>query len=218
MVTCLFVAAQVPLSPQFGAGGPAVIYERLASLCALGHHVHLWHYAYPDARRAFDEFVAQDPAAWTRVVAMCDSVTLTTFPARASLSARVANRLRNTWSYTFVENPLFRSVGAGTLRGLMRRVRPDVVWAETFGPAQIALLQSTRPVVYSHHDWLYRVRAIGRAVRPDERQQRIEEQVARAATVVVSGSAVERTQLERLGCRQVAYIPPSYEQIGRAHV
>jgi glycosyltransferase involved in cell wall biosynthesis len=210
---CLFIVAQYPISPNYQGGGSATFYERLSSLRALGHQMHLWHYAYPKQRRAFNTFVQTDAEIYRRVQQMCESIQLTTFPAKAGLVDRVRARLGDWTSGTYVENPLFRTLALRQLQERIDSVNPQFIWAHHFGPARIATLQEGRPVIYSHHDWLYKVRALASAGPVNARMQRQEEDVARAADGVVSGSFSECQQLRSLGCRDVAYIPVAYDRV-----
>lgn len=208
---CIFIVAQYPISPNFRGGGSATFYERLSSLWALGHEIHLWHYAYPAQRQVFDEFVRNDESTYRHVQRMCASITLTTLPAQPGLVHRLTGRAFDWAHGTRVENPLLRTVALQQLERHIRRVDPDFIWAHHFGPARVATLQLTRPVIYSHHDWLFRVKALasGGAENPVLRKQ--EEDVARSAAAVVSGSLSECRQLRAIGCRAVAYIPVAYE-------
>ncbi len=210
---CLFIVAQYPISPNFRGGGSATFYERLSSLSALGHEIHLWHYAYPKQRAAFDAFVQTDADTYRRVREMCASVQLTTLPETPRFLDRVRARIDDWTTGTYVENPVFRTVALKQLRQTLDRVDPAFIWTQHFGPARLATLQRSRPVVYSHHDWLYRVRAIGQQGDENARMRRQEEDVALAAAGVVSGSFTECQQLRDLGCKVVTYIPVSYEPV-----
>lgn len=210
---CIFIVAQHPISPNFRGGGSATYYERLNSLSALGHEIHLWHYAYPAQRRDFDAFVETDADTYRRVRQMCESVHLTTFPETAGLADRVKAHVGNWTSRTYVENPLFRTVALKQLKRFIAQVDPHFIWAHHLGPARIATLQQKRPVIYSHHDWLYRVRALARGAAESQRMRTQEEDLARAAAGIVSGSFTECKQLRDIGCKSVSYIPVTYEPV-----
>lgn len=208
---CLYIVAQHPISPNFRGGGSAIFYDQLRAISALGHDVHLWHQADAQARSAFDEFVAGDVDTYDDVKAMCRSVTLTEMPTSMGVMARLRAKVLDSLHGERIDNPYFRTVAFGELQGLLRRVRPDFIWAQHLGPAQCAVLQSAIPVIYTHHDWLYKVKALAQDRAPDERRRKIEERVAKSAAVVVSGSATECAQLRRLGCAAVEYIPVAYD-------
>ncbi|MQA28705.1 MAG: glycosyltransferase [Luteitalea sp.] len=210
---CLLIVAQYPISPNFRGGGSANFYEKLTALKSLGHQVHLWHYAYAEQRQIFDDFVRTDAETYHRVQQMCESVQLTTLPRAASILTRIQARIGDWATGTHVENPIFRTVALRHLTRSIKRINPAFIWAHHFGPARIATLQQQRPVVYTHHDWLYRVQALRQGRAEDPRMRRQEEDVARSAAAVVTGSLVEHQQLKDLGCRSVEYIPMAYEPV-----
>jgi glycosyltransferase involved in cell wall biosynthesis len=207
---CLYIVAQGPLSPKYRGGG-SIYYEQLASLASLGHEIHLWHYAYPDARREFDAFVASDADTYAAVQRMCKSITYTTLPLKPSLADRLTARTADWLTGESIRNPHFRTLGLRKLTRLIATLHPDFIWAQHFGPAQIAVLQSAVPVVYSHTDWLYKVKALAQGIDEDLEMRQMEERVARRAASVVSGSLVECQQLRTIGCRAVTYIPVAYD-------
>ncbi len=197
-----------PISPNYRGGGPAIYYEHLAALSELGHDLHLWHYAYPDTRKNFNQFVASDRTTWAEVEKRCGSMHFTTFSERQSMCDRMQNRIRGL---LLQKTPLPRTRCSAEIKQLIERHRPDFIWAQHFEPTLIAITQREVPVVYSHHDWLYRIKALRFGRLQDERMRRLEEKVARRVHSVVSGSATECAELRQLGCRQVHYIPVSYE-------
>jgi glycosyltransferase involved in cell wall biosynthesis len=210
---CLYVVSHHPISPHYRGGGSAIYYEQLASLAALGHEVHLWHYAYPASRAQYEAAVDADPDTAARVRSMCRSVTLTTFPDQVGLKDRVQARVQDIYRGARVPNPLFRTVAHRELRRLVEKISPDVIWAQHIGPGQLAVLQDHVPVVYTHHDWVSTVKALAAGRQPDPAERRHEERVATAATAVVSGSASECEGLRQIGCRHVSYIPLAYESV-----
>lgn len=212
---CLYIVAETPISPHCRGGGGAVCYEQLAAIHALGHEIALWHYAYRDVRPHFDEFVRGDESTWTTVRSMCSSVHLSNYDRMAGLSMRVRGKLANWRSRTRlrVNNPVLRLSAFDDMRRLLRDTDSDFIWAQHFGPAQVALLQSDVPVVYSHGDWLYRIKALAANTSQNDRLRANEEEVARRAAVVASGSAVECKELTALGCKEVHYLPVSFTPI-----
>jgi glycosyltransferase involved in cell wall biosynthesis len=77
----------------------------------------------------------------------------------------------------------------------------------------LAAQQNRVPVVYVHHDWLYRIKALRnhRAINPW--QQAVEEQLVRSVSAVVCGSKPECAEIAQAGGRQVYYLPVSYEPV-----
>jgi glycosyltransferase involved in cell wall biosynthesis len=203
----LYIVASDPISPHFRGGGSAIFYEQLASLAELGHEMHLWHYAYPDTRESFDRFNAGDGPTWKQVQQMCRSVHLHTFSPKQGLGDRVRNKV----GALFGQNPLPRRAAALELRRLIDRVQPDFIWAQHFEPALIASAQREVPVIYSHHDWLYRIKALRFQRAENTTLRALEEKVTRQVAAVVSGSFVECAELRALKCPEVHYIPVGYD-------
>lgn len=208
---CLFIVHRAPLSPRY-RGGSGVFYEQLASLAALGHDVDLWHYAKPKHRRLFDEVTSSDPEPWQDVQRWCSSLTMTTLPSDYSRVQRLKSRWLAWRSGERLAQPLLRVSLLPQLERLIDRLQPDIIWAQTFWAAQVALMQRQVPVVYSHLDWMYRVKKLRSGSSSVPQMRQIEERIARQATAVISGSQIEIEQLRRLRPDDgVFYIPVAYE-------
>lgn len=207
---CLYIVSRAPISPHYRGGSSAIYYEQLASLHALGHEIHLWHFAYSQERPNYNEFVAADPEIWAEVNGMCRSITLTTLPQRPNLNQRLQDRLAHLLARQPFVWPLLRTVAYHQLQRLLKQHRPDYIWAQHVWPAQVAVLQKQVPVIFSHHDWLFRIKALRSQRAESEAVRQAEERVALQAAAVTSGSQVECDQLRQLGCRRVAYIPIAY--------
>lgn len=205
----LYIAPDWPLSPNFRGGASAIYHEQFASLHALGHELHLWHFATERKRALFDEFVAGDAAVWSRVQSQSAGVTITTLPRRPSLADRLHHAIVNRLSADRYWPHLHDAAAA--LQRLLTAIEPDLIWAQHLQAAIVATSQTAVPVVYAHHDWLYRVKALRNEERENARLRRLEERVARQATAVTSGNASECRQLQALGARHVACIPVAYE-------
>jgi hypothetical protein len=190
-----------------------VFYEQLASIQELGHEVHLWHFADQNHRAQFDRVIADDPEPWVQVQSMCSSINLTALPADYSLGYRLKD-----WIYRRLPNPrvywpqsLF--ILLPQLKKLINEITPDVIWAQTFWSAEVCSLQKEVPYVYSHLDWYHRIKALRNKKAPNFRAKRVQERVARLARAVISGSQVEREQLQEIGCSNVFYIPIAYSPV-----
>lgn len=205
---CLYIVSRAPISPHYRGGSSAIYYEQLASLAELGHEIHLWHFAYESERQSYNQFVATDPEIWHNIQAMCRSVTLTTLPQQPTLWQKLQDR----WAHGG-HPPLWhglRTLARTQLKSLIAQIKPDFIWGQHLWPAQVAVMQRDIPVVFSHHDWLFRIKALRNRQAESQRMRYEEEQVALQATAITSGSQVECEQLQQLGCRHVTYIPIAY--------
>jgi glycosyltransferase involved in cell wall biosynthesis len=207
----IFIVSRRTISPNGKGGASAIHYEQLNALWELGHEIHLWHYCYPAQREEFDRYIEAEPGLWTEIESKCKSVTLTTLPDRPSFGNRLSNKVANLLSSEDVMNPLLRRVAFPVLKQLIREVEPDFIWSQHFGATQVASLQSKVPVVYSHHDWLHKIKKVHANGNGSSRLKDAEESVARKVKAVVSGSSVECEQLREIGCKNVAYIPVAYD-------
>jgi glycosyltransferase involved in cell wall biosynthesis len=206
----IFVVSRRTISPDGPGGASAIHYEQLNALAELGHEIHLWHYCYPQQREEFNRHIAAEPSLWAEIESKCKSITFTTLPDRPSFGNRLSNKIANWVSDDDVLNPLLRRVAFPVLKQLMRKIEPDFIWSQHFGATQVARLQKKVPVIYSHHDWLYRIKRVQANGNGSGRLRNAEEKVARKVAAVVSGSIVECEQLREIGCKNVAYIPVAY--------
>jgi glycosyltransferase involved in cell wall biosynthesis len=207
---CLYIVAHDPISPNYVGGASAMYYDQLLALSELGHEIHLWHFASGEARERFSRFVDGEPAVWETVKKRCQSIQLSSCRNGETLLGRGLARLR---SWLPPGLPVSRWSLYRELQQLIKRINPDVIWAQHFEPAMLAAQQTRVPVVYVHHDWLYRIKALRnhRAINP--RQQAVEERLVRSVSAVVSGSKPECKEISLAGGRNVHYIPVSFDLV-----
>lgn len=210
---CLYIAPQFPLSPDSAGGAGAIFYEQLVTLAALGQEIALWHISLPSHQPALQSFVQADSAHWQTVQACSRPVTFSVVPSQPSLALRLKNKWAAYWKGEWISWPYLAAFFEPLLKAQIAQFRPNYIWAQHFWAAQLATWQQAVPVIYSHHDWLFRVKALrsGRPENPTVRQT--EEKVARRAAVVVTGSTVECAELRQLGCQTVHYLPIAYEPV-----
>lgn len=101
---------------------------------------------------------------------------------------------------------------------LVKDLEPDLIWAEhRDAAASCILLDTSTRWVYSHHDFVHRLRQF-RHGRENARERwlqwtarRAEQQVIRNATVVVTGSSTEVQRLNDMGAKSARLVPVGYE-------
>jgi hypothetical protein len=98
-------------------------------------------------------------------------------------------------------------------------VQPDLIWAEHWRPAAVASYAGIDvPVIYSHHDWRWRLAEVKAERRASDggawrdryrvhRVRRAEEALVQRVAACVSGSAREVEQMRSLGANRVGYFP-----------
>ncbi len=207
---CLYIVAQDPISPNYVGGASAMYYDQLLALSELGHEIHLWHFASAEGRQRFDSFVEKEPAAWATAQGRCRSVHLSEYRNGETIVSRGLGRMRSLLPPGL---PVPRWRLHKELQELLQRIQPEVVWAQHFEPALLAGQQSKAPVVYVHHDWLYRIKALRNHREINRRQKACEQRLVRSVAAVVSGSAPECEEIKAAGARRVHYIPVSFEPV-----
>lgn len=109
------------------------------------------------------------------------------------------------------------------LQAYIERVKPDLIWAEDLFPATLARRASSKiPVVYSHHDWKWRIKSY----RSRKQQilnwrkrfdlwmgKRHEQTLVRQVDGCISASVSESQEIRQLGCIHVEFFPTLYEPI-----
>jgi glycosyltransferase involved in cell wall biosynthesis len=207
---CLYIVAQDPISPGYIGGASAMYYDQLLALSDLGHEIHLWHFASGQRRERFNRFVEAEPGTWEAVQKRCESVYMSDHGDREALLGRGLARLRSLlrpglpvprWS-------LYKELG-----GLLKRVKPEVIWAQHFESAALAVQQARVPVVYVHHDWLYRIKALRNHREINPKQRACEQRLVRSVAAVVSGSVFECEEIKAAGACSVHYIPVTFEPV-----
>jgi glycosyltransferase involved in cell wall biosynthesis len=207
---CLYLVAQEPITPNYVGGGSAMYYDQLLALSDLGHEIHLWHYASGEGRGRFERFIQAEPAIWDSIQERCKTVRLTEYANGETLIGRGLGRMR---SFMPPHLPVSRWRLHKELQEIMRHVQPDVVWAQHFEPAMLAAQHSETPVVYVHHDWLYRIKALRGHREINHKQEALEQRLVRSVAAVVSGSAVECEEIKAAGAHGVHYIPVSFDAV-----
>jgi len=207
---CLYVVSEDPLSPNYRGGASAMYYDQLLALADLGHEVDLWHFASRDTRERFDQEIAADPETWSEVRERCRSVRFTTLENSLGMLDRLMTKASASLPARL---PSCRRDLQAEMTRLVQETEPGLVWAQHFAPAVVAIHSGDLPVVYVHHDWLYRIKALRNHRPVDPRQKSLEEELVRRAAAVVTGSATERDEITAIRARGVHYIPVSYESV-----
>lgn len=205
---CLYIVAHDPISPNYLGGASAMYYDQLLALSELGHEVHLWHFASGEARDRFNRFVAGEPGVWEAVKKSCNSIHLSSCRDQETVLERGLARLHG-WLPPGL--PVSHWSLHQELQRLIQRFKPDVIWAQHYAPGMLAAQQFGVPVVYVHHDWLYRIKALRNHHDINPRQKAIEERLVRCVSAIVSGSQPECEEISKAGGRKVQYLPVSYE-------
>ena len=219
----LFVTADRPLSPNAYGGGPALQYSHLELLASSGYEVDLLLLADPSSPGRFEEFVQAQPDVWQRVRALTRSigrVSIERAPCE-SLPRRLAQSMKDPAA---VLHPEITPGSLEALRVAVEEMNPSLIWAEHRVPALLAQRAATgRPVIYSHHDWQWRLTLLRARYGVGARRvgklfwiwqmRRVEEQLVREVSGCVSGSATETASIKALRGGTAAYLPVTYQAV-----
>jgi len=168
----------------------------------------------------FERYTETDRETWGRVRGWCEAHHMLRIPAApARASAPLTHFLRG------IRDPgayLFPDITPSVLESFERLVSEsgvDLIWAENLFPGLLATrAQVAVPVVFSHHDRIFRLfRNWGTNTEFGWRRrfvswtgERLEKRVIRSASACASGSVVEARDLGRLNGGPVAYLPTTY--------
>jgi glycosyltransferase involved in cell wall biosynthesis len=206
----LYIVSKDPISPNYFGGASSMYYDQLLALSDLGHEIHLWHFASAEERKGFKGFVENERGIWAAVGGRCNSSHLSEYRNGETLVDRGLSRMRSLLPPCL---PVPRWSLHRELRELIGRLQPEVIWAQHFEPALLAAQQTEVPVVYVHHDWLFRIKALRNHREINPRQMASEHRLVRSVAAVVSGSALECEEIKAAGARDVHYIPVSFEPV-----
>ncbi|MCA1585178.1 MAG: glycosyltransferase family 4 protein [Acidobacteria bacterium] len=210
-----------PISANAPGGGPATMRNHLELLTGGDVEVALVLLSDPAESFGFAAFAKNNPDEWEQIRRRCASVhivQLKRIPQTFRSVRRSIGALASPTSY------LTSSVDPRTLAELGKiigEIDPDIVWAENLIPAALAVRAGhSTPVVYSHHDWIWRVWTLAterkgltrRAQLVNWLMKRGEEALVRQVRGIVSTSTTEVSELQQFNSR-VAYIPPAYAPV-----
>jgi glycosyltransferase involved in cell wall biosynthesis len=212
-----------PLTQDADGGGPVLMYSHLELFAHSGAAITLALLRRGYGSLGFERYTESDPETWARVRGWCEAHHLIRIPkAPARDSARLKHFLlsvRDPGSYLFGD---VTPEVAGGFRKLVSESGADLIWAENLFAGVLAThAQSEVPVVFSHHDRIFKlIRNWGANTESGWRRRydswtgdRLENRIIRRAIACASGSAVEARDLGRVNGRPVVYLPTTYPRL-----
>jgi len=195
------------ISPNASGGGATICYEQLLALSDLRVAIVLWHQTDPSRRLSSEAGQFTENESWNAVRSCCISVAMSEIVPTYSRMERARFRVMQALNQT---KPLIAYNLRSHFETLVNTHKPDFIWAQHFQPALLATRQRRVPVVYSHHDWMFRIIALRSGQPEDSRRKREEFEVVRRSRAVVCGSQTECNEAASFGCGSAHYIPTSY--------
>lgn len=217
---CVFLVEDWPLSRDAAGGAAALIVSHLELLLAGPSRVQLLVLRDPRAPKGFDAFIENQGDAWRALRRGCAEYRVLEVDRAFRRSAPLRHAVRGlfdpSWLYLDVA-----PASVDELSAILADWRSDLIWAEHLLPAALAGRASSLPVIYSHHDWSWRIKTHRQGRRRTWRgrleqrlkaalRRRFEEGLVQRVAACASGSASESSELRRLGVGHVAYLPTTF--------
>lgn len=217
---CLFIVQDYPLTPD-ASGQSALSYSHLELLVHAGCEVHLVILSDPRASQGFSDFTRTQADVWEAIQGWCAScrfLQLDRVPPNRNRPATIVHAISNPLSY----GAEFGRKAVDGIRQVIEEVKPDLIWADHFSPATLAIQSEVQlPVVYGHHDWKWRIKPYragrkGRSLKSRAKYlllRRYEETLVQRVAGCTSASFTETEDLRQVGARHVAYLPTTYRPV-----
>lgn len=218
----LFLSEDFPITPDGYGGASALLHNHLEFLAHGGHSISLLRLEHSGASLGFAQFVEEQPHIWQQVQGWVRSsrhIVVGQQEHRPPRWQRAMTALRDPVAF---KQGVINPTTLAMLRKAIDRVAPDLIWAEHFLPALlVSRLRPAVPVIYSHHDWFWRIKWLRRGQKGRDlfarwyffRLRRTEEALIRQVTGCISASATEASEIEALGGQCVAYLPTAYPPV-----
>lgn len=220
MKTCLFVTEDWPLTPDaYGGAGP-LCYSHLELLAHAGWQIWLLILFEQGTSKGFQQFTREQPETWQRIKAWCRHETMIPI-RRKQVQSNLWQRARLA-----LQEParLFIAPAPSMVDDMLKQAecaQSDLIWAEHLLPGTLAAhIFAPNLVVYSHHDWYWRIKSHGQG-RDGGRykfkmwlRRRHEEALVRRMKACVSASATEAIEVAQISGKKVGYFPTTYPVYG----
>jgi len=222
MTTCAFVMEDWPLTPN-ASGASALIYSHLQLMVHAVDRVELILIKNPNHSLGFDAYCQSQPEVWDEVRYWCAGVHfIENKKIQNSISTFVSIFQTVLDPAYYLYGALFQGSLSGDMNALLKKLTPDIIWAEHLFPA--SLLHSLKMdirLVYSHHDWRWKIKSHRAAGKVSNIRQslnrwmskRHEKRIVREVDGCISGSQTELIEISALGVNRLKYFPATYDAI-----
>ncbi len=194
----IFLTQDWPISPS-ASGAAALIYSHLELLAYSGVDINLLILSEPDNQLGFQEFTLNQPDIWQQIQSWCKEITVIEY-RRSSKRLEPLRNVRTAWSKPAGTYAVPTPETQEKFRKIIAKKGTALIWAEHLLPGALAISQELhQPVVYSHHDWSFRIKKMrdgdsSRTLRGKLKftwRRIVEEDLVRRAAGVVTASASE---------------------------
>jgi glycosyltransferase involved in cell wall biosynthesis len=231
MSLCLILVEDWPLAPDVSGGATSLIYSHLELLAHSGNEIALVVLSHPHDLKGSEDVKLEQPQEWDTLKKRCKAIydiPLKPTPIKDSPLRRFGYLLFDPAAFRYGD--LITGSGYDSLRKLINEIKPKFIWAEHLIPVTLAERSSANaPVIYSHHDWAWRIKGYRAGEEAKHWKKRLhfwvgkrhEETLVRRVSGCVSASMTETHQMRSLGAKHVEYFPTIYTPVdlpnGRTH-
>jgi glycosyltransferase involved in cell wall biosynthesis len=215
--TLMFVFPNIPITENAEGGGGLVIKNHLQLLKGCFDEIHLVLVQYENESDQFDLYFSKhlDELAELKLLYTSKrSVHLSVSQARS----RLLNYFHLVfhpvaWTFPFINNQNVLAIDT-----LKSNIQPDVIWTEHLTAGLLcfyAFKNKRKTLVYTHHDWEYKLRKLRNPSRNSELSYSIRSLLTKLIEVdfvkrtgaVISSSWSEFQDCLQLGLKKVMYVP-----------
>ena len=209
-MNCLYLVSDDPISQNYSGGGSSIYYDQLLALNSIGCNVTILHYASNAKRKEYNEFYQKNAKDLEIVRKNSREIIYWDYNPKHNKLFKLRHKLFSFSNSMRMEIhlaylPLYKKMAEICKSGNM-----DFIWAQHFHPASIAVNIKDVPVVYMHHDWIYKIKALKNNTPEDLNHKTKEMEVCKLSSAVVSGSFTEYMDIFKLGIPNSFYIPSTY--------
>lgn len=215
----LFITGDFYISPDAAGGISTLAHNHLELLHHAGYKIHLLLLGKGEQPGEFAEFQRVQSEIWREVQSWLESVNYIQLREddiraniKSDLLASIFSPVRYFYRYVNDKN-------LNQIQNLISDFDISLIWGEHLQPALLAdhlHLKSKIPVIYSHHDWSYRLAGYRQKKLSLRKRlylhlkKRIEIKLVRSVAGCVSGSRTETEEILILGAKKALYLPALY--------
>lgn len=216
----MFVVEDSAISPDSAGGASAIYYSHLDLLAHSTPQITIeLVITSPDGQpHQFERFEREQPQVGARIRNWCRSQHVLNLDRCRRPPAPMLNLVRGVMK----PSSLFQHFGRSTrnrFHTLVSEARPSLIWAEHLESASLVCESAlTRPTIYSHLDWSWRIKKLRSGARARSLRYRVrnwllrryENKLVTCFTGCISASASEAEEIRALGATRSLYLPPTY--------
>lgn len=212
------------ISPNAYGGAAALIYSHLELLSSIEIEIGLTILKKGNQSLGFDSFCQMQPDIWQKVRSWCIQIDIIQLDAPSHPATPLLFQgIRAIHAPTaYLYGGFLSGKGTDNLIKSIQNFSPDFIWAEHLFPASLLMLLPIKaPIIYSHHDWHWKIKSYRAESQAKSNKQRIrkwlmkrhEIKLVRRASACVGGSYTELIEMQKIGAKKTGYFPTTYQML-----